>query len=321
MAKNKYIYVAIFLGFICLIISCKKLGITPDPQCDFPVEVWYLNPKIEQSGFQYMAPHFNPNNSQEFVFFKYDFGQKKGGLYKYNLITKEESHIVDAGVIPMARWSVKDWIAFTNSDRQIWKIKSNGDSLTQLTNFGENFYPDWNSEGTQLIIKRTDQSPIDNWIILTENGQKIMELDSTLGTSNWHSWSPDGRILSYLFGPSLVYTYIDSIKPIIIPNITPSGGGIIRHSWENNSESIIWSGNNGIFRTNIFSHETEQITHACDEIIYMYISISPDGKTLLLDRNDREYITSDALTYETKEQRSIYIMDIDGQNERKLEFN
>lgn len=102
----------------------------------------------------YWYPCINPNNEFEFCYLRRENGIQSSDdmdLYKYNfcsgkstLVTKHVAYGID--------WSVKDWIIFTGQNKDLWKIKSNGDSLTQLTFLGA-FQNDahWNTTGTMFI--------------------------------------------------------------------------------------------------------------------------------------------------------------------------
>ncbi len=78
------------------------------------------------------------------------------GIYLFNLrsfkfINLLTDHMLNMPVpyhldfSPDGEWIVFSW------QKQIWKIKINGDSLTQLTFSGENFYPRWSPDAKKII--------------------------------------------------------------------------------------------------------------------------------------------------------------------------
>src|SRR5690606_1817176 len=121
-------------------------------------------------------PSFNPNNPNEIIF--RDFTNQTPDSFnmaRYNLITKEYSLIFRGYFRSRPRWSKKDWIIFgiwsgqIGTGFDIWKMKSNGDSLTQLTFNGRSHHPEWNKTGDKFIYHIGYTSPA-QYIIANENG-------------------------------------------------------------------------------------------------------------------------------------------------------
>lgn len=65
------------------------------------------------------------------------------------------------------------WIVFEHSS-QIWKIKVDGDSLTQLTTTGRNFFPRWSPDGKRIAFDSNREAP---------NGEKVIWLMNADGTN------------------------------------------------------------------------------------------------------------------------------------------
>jgi Tol biopolymer transport system component len=95
------------------------------------------------------------------------------------------------------------WLAL-GGGAQIYKIKANGDSLTQLTFEGRNFFPHWSPDGKKIAY---DSNYLDArganviWI-MDANGENKKDI-SIHGVGEWRmpDWSPDGAKLVYS-GPS-----------------------------------------------------------------------------------------------------------------------
>ena len=102
--------------------------------------------------FQYQTPHFNPNNSNEFVYNYKDYILNEYKLMKYNLQTGIKTELAqNVQIISQPKWSKKGWIAFDNvNNYQLWVVKENGDSLRQLTTNRGNLNPAWDSTGDNL---------------------------------------------------------------------------------------------------------------------------------------------------------------------------
>lgn len=146
---------ALALLFI-FIISCKKeTQINSQPINSQPVEqhdsCFTLTPPMETGwGYEYTFdtisyehPCFNPNNSNEVAVFITDKNGK--GLYNCNISTKSKQLIYASEIWGVPSWSISNWLIFNRPGNTIWKIKSNGDSLTQVTS-SVGYDPHWSPD-------------------------------------------------------------------------------------------------------------------------------------------------------------------------------
>ncbi len=117
-------------------------------QCTFSPFTIFLDKYV------YWHTCVNPNNPNEIVYLRREIGVQQGNdfdMFKFNFCTGENTLLTNH-VAYSPNWSVKNWIIFTGKDLQLWKIKSNGDSLIQLTNTGNyNNEAKWNTNGTKYI--------------------------------------------------------------------------------------------------------------------------------------------------------------------------
>jgi len=92
-------------------------------------------------------------------------------------------------VSPDGEWIVFSW------GKQIWKVKVNGDSLTQLTFSGENFYPRWSPDGRKIVFHVPLGDSAGIWIINSDGSNK-----HNIGQWGWNypDWSPDGGHLIFV---------------------------------------------------------------------------------------------------------------------------
>jgi len=74
---------------------------------------------------------------------------------------------------PDGEWLVFSW------GKQIWKVKVNGDSLTQLTFSGENFYPRWSPDGRKIVFDSNKDAPHGENVIwmMNSDGSGLKRLD------------------------------------------------------------------------------------------------------------------------------------------------
>ncbi|MEX1191078.1 MAG: hypothetical protein WEA99_03830 [Brumimicrobium sp.] len=125
---------------------------------------------VYMEDFAYNAPILNPNNAFEFAFIRTanpDEMSWNDELCVYNFCNNKTKILTDK-VNYGIDWSVKDWIIFTGKDLQLYKIRSNGDSLTKLTDTGDfNNYARWSPDGTRYLY--LDASS--NFKICDENGE------------------------------------------------------------------------------------------------------------------------------------------------------
>lgn len=207
--KNQIKYLPMILLFY--LISCtKKVPPTPLPQtncsnCNCPEMLdlrstpladtlhktnsspgCMITPNYVSMGkYGYVQPVVNPNNKYEIAFIRNENESfpHNSELCTYNFCTNQLNVITDnAKATP--DWSVKNWIVFTGNDDQLWKVKSTGDSLIQLTNTGTfNNRPTWSPDGDKLVY--FDASSPGKSRISHANGESYKILDFYINISLW----------------------------------------------------------------------------------------------------------------------------------------
>jgi len=140
----------------------------------------------------YKTPCFNPNNDYEICYINdLDNGPTKKELWKYNFCNGKKTKI-SSNIYYSLDWSVKDWIIYTSSDQQIYKVKSNGDSLTLLTNGnGINAVGKWSPNGTKFWYKDGGTT----YFICEEDGFVINSFTSTFIVLEW--FNNENLIVNY----------------------------------------------------------------------------------------------------------------------------
>jgi Tol biopolymer transport system component len=112
------------------------------------------------------------------------------GLYLYDIekdsiypfIVKLPPFLVSSpSFSPDGEWIVFCWSA------QIWKIKEDTDSLTQLTSSGSNFFPRWSPDGKLISHDKTTDS-MGVWII-NSDGAPVKHIYIY---GRYPSWNPSG---------------------------------------------------------------------------------------------------------------------------------
>jgi hypothetical protein len=306
----------LFLAAFAL-AACKKDQIEAPPvEVEEPVETPDCVPlKIQKPSSggilnQYFLPvipefrhvDINPNNPDEIVLHYWDGNAEfRRTLARYNLKTKEKYILLETpsdGLLAVSTcpgWGNNDWIIFGgqpgNLQWDIFKIKSNGDSLTRLT-FRSNIHlPVWNWKGNKFLCYPGLNSPNIS-LIFNEYGTKEDTIWGGFRAGGQGSWRhPNGLLAFYSPGKKSLLinnpekdTLVLSI-PIPIETRSAISGGAI---WID-EEHVVWSYEPGVFRTNILTGESVQLISSCDAIIYLYPGYSEALKKVLFLRQKRTY--------------------------------
>lgn len=324
--KLKILILTTFTLLLLLAVGCKKDPmIFPDGSVceDFPstpagigYQYQSRNPTLNKQ-----APYFNPNNAAEIVFTTGDSVITSGdNLYTLNLNTGQKKYLAN-NVWYQPKWSVKNWIVFNRAGSQLWKIKSNGDSLTQLTFSNENYDPEWSPDGEKLVYRQVIGS-VYSIMITTANGYKLDSITNAFYGKG--SWAPNNTKIATIYNAStghnigLIDLQSKAINAITsYPEQSPTGKTIINSmDWSNDSQSIFWCSGYGLYKTDVNTGITTQLKYGCDRKYYIYPSVSPDGQKIIVDRVDQKLLNHNTIYVET----NLYIMDINGENETKINY-
>lgn len=237
----------------------------------------------------------------------------KSGIYLINPDGSNKRQFYASPGASAPSWSPDgQWIAF-HDQAQVYKIKSNGDSLTQLTFEGRNFFPAWSPDGQWIAYDKSlaDASgPAGIWRMKRDGTSKQAlfggafpawhpnknELLGVVGTSPTSIWK---RFVRYSLFQSRI---IDTLAAVAgagnyYPVYSPDGTKIAFTSQLPNSRPQIW-----VMRVD--GTELRQLTetqgYSCDW--------SPDGEWLV-------YTDSRASN------GRLWVMRKDGTMKRQLTFN
>ncbi len=228
--KTLFITISI-LGF-CFLNSCKDNPVDDgDPPCiDCP--------------FDFRLTDFEPAWSPDGRTIAYVHGDTvngKTGIYLIDTSGNNKRIIYTGPGAYSPAWSPDgEWIAFSDQ-AQIFKMKINGDSLTQLTLGGRNFFPDWSPDG--------------DWIAYDSNA------DSPNGMNFIWKMKADGS-------DKIRIAYDPSNGEVRMPNWASDGNKIVHQKY-------IGIGSPEIFTMDSFGNNTIRLTH--DENFESYPRYSPNG--------------------------------------------
>ena len=307
--------------------NCTFQFTVPAVNHDTIIEIWNPGGGIEQypENVVYQEPVFNPSNPNEIIYIRIDIENLNPGnfeLWKFNFCTGEAFFITDF-VCCSLDWSVKDWILFTGSNFQLYKIKSNGDSLTQLTFSGDsNSIPSWGEKGNSFAFRRMI-GPENLYLFANEDA---IVYDTLLKVyAGEYSW--DGEYITYTAyedpyngtnpGIWLHSRRTDERWQIQANNYCCSGDSIPRTSISLFPEyKLFWSDGATLNYTDMHTGERTTFLRGANNRQYEEASVSPTHQAIAFNRID--YVEIDHFILQIYS--NIYLVDADGQNERKVVF-
>jgi len=308
--KNLFFFLSLFSFLI--IISCKKEKISTS-DCEEIEQVyddiWPNYPLFLSKGDIYSHPQFNPKNSEEVLFLIRATQNSEPNLIKYNISTKEHQEIIEGIPYTRARWSKKDWIIFS-IQKDIWKIKSSGDSLTQLTFTGSCYKPEWDISGNRFTYRKLLNNTPDLSVVANiENTETDTFFNGIIQYDG--SWQHPSKFC-YMDGDGLVVgDFIDNEIERVIEINNPMS--VSSSEWID-EKNIIWADQKGVYITNINTKSQETILSTCNSKWYATPDYSSQSNKLLMIRKRR---------VETSEEfgdlfQELVIMNLDGSDEEVI---
>ena len=326
---NYFLTLAAAVALATSLTACSKSkeeAVIPPCDCpELPTPPIGIGPRLTGPSLGYALPCFNPRNPREIVYYKADANfLTEHGLYVANLDTKQQRRIhAGSDYVLDVAWGPTGWLALSKGD-QVWKLKANGDSLTQLTFGRPHYLPQWSPDGQRLVCREPD-SPGAPLIIIDKNGRKLATLTG-FPTQQCHGWSPDGTKLVVEYGPygqgygvgvyEIASNRVDLVQ-VTDTNPNNSFGMLNGAAWLADSRNVIWSNGTGIYATDTRTHQTKKLHTGCTTRVYLNPDVSADGRTILVRRVDNRDVDNGQGIYT---ESNLWLMDINGSNERKLVF-
>lgn len=309
----KNIHLNIFIILLCFANCRTDSPITPNSNCvtipDAPIGFGY-NFIIDTIKPSYEAPYFNPNNPDEIVLLINDYNKSVFGLYYFNLRINQKKLLYNKRVNFQPKWGRNGWILFCSNDNQIWKVKPNGDSLTQLTFFGANYSPEWNKSSDKFLTStfindKYHQIIFDPW-------GNILDDITNCGGSN-SSWQHDS-LIAFLSAAWLAYTVPSNCNPFILKDMSKSSnGGTGGVMWMSNYK-IVYAINDGLFIYDIIKGTEDKIKITCNSRYYVFLSYSSISNKIIASKVERNLINSNTLYVKSY----LVTMNIDGTDEKEI---
>ncbi len=225
--------------------------------------------------------------------------QIPAGLYFVDLDGRNRRLFFEGAKVYSPDWSPDgEWIVFSNY-ALIYKIKVNGDSLTQLIFEGSNHKPDWSPDGEKIVYTRSEPGT-GMWIMDSDGSNKRW-----IGFMSDPDWSPDMRHFSYVgFGNDIWVADTNGANP---ERLTYINGDSRYPQWSPDGSKIVFGSMKAsppqIFVMNSDGSDLKQLTTTGAE----YPTWPHDSKYILYTDVRQQY-------------GRLFIMNADGSDKRQLTF-
>lgn len=197
---------------------------------------------------------YNPLTSNE-VIYVVKSKNYYSEMYLFNKQTKIAKSI-DKSIYTMPSINKYGWLTYCKANYQVYKIKFNGDSLTQLTTISGNF-PRWDYTGDNILYTQNGFGSSPHKVIkMNKFGVKLDSLiyQALLGAS-----TKSNKILGWNTSNQLFLKDLDTG----IETILKTGDYNYICSFDNNDENIYWNGNKGIFKLNLNTLKEDTLVKMC----------------------------------------------------------
>ena len=269
--------------------ACRKLPVEPAdiPVCEeIPPSTSPFGYSFDYPDFTFSSAVFNPGNSEQIAYARYDQIDNESELWVWDQSSGEAIPLA-SNITGRPVWSVSNWIFFASLDKQIYKVRPGGDSLSRLTHDNWNRVPACHPNGDQLLFF-VDNSPEFYTRIINIEGELIDSVYE-LASSNV-KWSPNGTHLTYISSdPTLAthgfYEFDLTTRQTELLFLVPSQGrneDIIRqYEWLPGENKIMFTREKDISIGDVETGEITPVLEGCDTRKFNDLALSPDGQRFL----------------------------------------
>ena len=331
-------FILIFFIFYSCKKDCEQVSPTIIPGCppvsidNFDCELFPEHNELvtvgSEEGTQYLFPYFNPNNSDEFVYYERNIVNGEYFLMKYNLVTNLKEKLFSGSLLSQPKWSSKGWIALNNS-YQIFRIRSDGTNLEQLTIDAFNLYPAWSADGqelywmyspnlglpTYLLASVVNSNQIDTLYYRPNSYNEISKLNKLYNVvvDNGRFIGGANNLAEFQLEPllSLSNSGFNSVG-----GLSPSPDGNFLYL------SLTGGSNSGIYQLSLKTGLITLLKRSCDTKGYSSLSCSNDSRKLIVTRADTEmeFDNNGNFTGTFITNRTISIIDLCSLEENRIEI-
>lgn len=271
-----------------------------------------------------MMPHFNPNDNDEFLYIDKIPGSPFSDMCIHNTATGQSQCILSGQTyLYQPRWHANGWILFRGNGDNVFRIKSNGDSLTQISTSNVFQNPIWRPDG-QAWISNNVVEYTGNIEVYDFSGEIIDIVPGEV--FHFGDWSQENRIVTHRpnnFGPhQMAWTNAENLSWQLLDFDTVSPQMSVQDiKWIPMSDEIMFSQvYENISRINVITGEKTQVTDRCPGTYYEYFSINNNCTKIIAQRIWPEEIYSDGWNNVIINKSEIVIMNFDGTGEEVIEL-
>ena len=275
-----------------------------------------------QEDFTFESVLCSPNNNDEIVFLKkkVNGGWHESELYHFNLCSGEGNCIAVGG--RLMDWNIDDWLLLIQPDQNIYKIKTDGTGLQQLTFDGDyNNQPRWNPDGARFVYTKVSNGK-GYFIIADENGVALDTLENVNNNSLplIHQWPIKNKILitSDVNGKfQIAFFDIDKKNHEMVANWLPHTPVVEQARLNSSTNELFWNFHYGkIYYSKEGTLESDSIISYKNNKWIPDFDLSYDNKKIFFVRHDFEEI----VWCRQKAWSKLFVCDIDGSNIMRLDL-
>jgi len=295
----------------CLIViflfSCKK-----DKRKNNPFDKYLFSadcecsdpdiPELEgfNSGYEFYSPSdyiyspvVNPANPNELLYCTKSTGMKAFDIFIFNRSEKTSTLLLNTELTSSPKWGQNGWILI-NSD-SIYKVKSNGDSLTGLT---VGYASEWNFDCTKFAYSVLDESKHKYiGVVYDFNSNKKDTLPFML-SSNICWQNRNGLLVYFRFHDNqhhfFVADIISKITTTVLDIVSPTPP-----AWLNENE-FVYGHDQKLLKFNISNATITTIAKFCSNDFIGAFSFSPQSKELVTTIDHWKYLGGNKIQISNK---------------------
>lgn len=206
-------------------------------------------------------------------------------MYLYNYSSQQRIFLGERDEY-LPNLHAKGWMIFSKPDKNIYKIKLNGDSLSQITSGGLYANPQWDPSGNYFYCyQQTTSLSVSYLLKLTSNGQTIASYPS-LYPNSVPSKTPDKMYVLNVINNRMVVILkhlVNQSEKLITTSGLPLTGDqndFFHLSIDPKEEYLYWSNSKGILRCNLSNLQVDTLFKNCSSITYLNPMISENSEEL-----------------------------------------
>jgi hypothetical protein len=215
---------------------------------------------------------YDLNDKDVIYYLTNELGKKMYTLWRYSLKDKIKVHLAD-NLLGNLEINKQGWIVYDSfSDWNLYKIKSNGDSLTQLTFDGCSKFPKWSDDGNSIWFVN-DGPKIGGVFKINPAG---IRLDTLKNASSWVVQK--NNYLYYLKYDGVVFKLIQrnsysSFERIVltISDKNLEGNDIWDYFESQDGQFIYWWGAHGLSKTNLTTLLSQRIINGSPKSLNSFL--------------------------------------------------